>query len=169
MTVLTQPTKIIKKDTKKEDKIIDKFFSDIYKQYDTKLFKLENNSLIHGINLFSEYISSLNHTKSRFAVYLLTAIKNKLTEQTEKDMDLMDSLEIADYQIRLEKTLFTINKDIPLNRPDMRILAEINKKVNQNTDVLFATSPAPFEMAIFLVMIMAAVFGTFKLIQHFFF
>lgn len=169
MTVLTQPTKIIKKDTKKEDKIIDKFFSDIYKQYDTKLFKLDNNSLIHGINLFSEYISSLNHAKSRFAVYLLTAIKNKLAEQTEEDMDLMDSLEIADYQIRLEKTLFTINKDIPLNRPDMRILAEINKKANQNTDVLFSTSPAPFEMAIFFVMIIAVAFGLFKLIQHFFF
>lgn len=169
MTTLTQPVKITKKDTTKEDKKIEQFFSGIYKQYDTKLFKLDNNSLIHRINLFSEYISSLNHTKSRFAVYLLTAIKNKLTEQTEKDMDLMDSLEIADYQIRLEKTLFTINKDIPLNRPDMRILAEINKKVNQNTDVLFATSPAPFEMAIFFVMIIAVAFGLFKLIQHFFF
>lgn len=169
MTILTQTTKIIKKDTTKEDKIIDKFFSNIYKQYDTSLFKLDNHSLIHGIDLFSQYISSLNHTKSRFAIYLLTAIKNKLAEQTEEDMDIIDALEIADYQTRLEKTLFTINKDIPLNQPDMRILAEINKKVNQNTDVLFATSPAPFEMAIFLVMVMAAAFGIFKLIQLFFF
>lgn len=168
MTTLTQ-SKIVVNKPKKQNKEVIKYFKDLYKQYDKQSFKITNKDLIAEITHFSEYIASLSHRKSRFALYLLNQIKNTLEEQNDdEELDIFTCAEISEFQMRLETTLFNMDKEIHINRPKMRILAELDKKINDNSNLALATSPAPFEVAVILFGVVIAGFALFKIINHFF-